>query len=104
MFEGLVGGAGCVGGQQKEWMGCFLDNLGAFGINVDQWTTAAQDEGEWRKAAEQGAARFMAEWIAAEKASAGLRHIVVCPNMTGRIKERTVQSMRARAGSFAIID
>ena len=31
---------------------CFLDNLKAFGINTDQWTTAAQDEGEWRKTVE----------------------------------------------------
>ena len=40
-----MGGAGCVGGQEKEWMGCFLDDLRAFGINADQGTTAAQDEG-----------------------------------------------------------
>ena len=33
-------------GQEKEWIGCFLDDLRAFGINGDQWTTAAQDEGE----------------------------------------------------------
>ena len=46
MFVGMVGGAGCVGGQEKEWMGCFLDDLSAFGINAEQWTTAAQDEGE----------------------------------------------------------
>ena len=46
MFLKLVGGAGCVGGQEKEWMRCFLDYLRAFGINADQWTTAAQDEGE----------------------------------------------------------
>ena len=48
-------------------MGCFLDDLRAFGINADQWTTAAQDEGEWRSKAEQGAEYFMAKWIAAEK-------------------------------------
>ena len=54
MFVEMVGGAGCVGGQEKEWMGRFLDDLGAFGINADQWTTAAQDEGEWRRTAEQG--------------------------------------------------
>ena len=54
MFGELVGGAGCLGGQEKEWMGCFLDDLRAFGINADQWTTAAQDEGEWRRTAEQG--------------------------------------------------
>ena len=42
----IGGGAGCTRGQKKEWMGCFLDDLRAFGINADQWTTAAQDEGE----------------------------------------------------------
>ena len=26
MFGEMVGGAGCVGGQEKEWMGCFLDD------------------------------------------------------------------------------
>ena len=45
MFGEMVGGAGCVGGQEKEWMGRFLDDLRAFGINADQWTTAVQDEG-----------------------------------------------------------
>ena len=57
----LVGGAGCVEGQEKEWMGCFLDDLRAFGINADQWTTAAQDEGQWRRTAKQGAEHFMAK-------------------------------------------
>ena len=46
MFGELVGGAGCVGVQEKEWTGCFLDDLRAFGINADEWTTAAQDKGE----------------------------------------------------------
>ena len=46
-------------------MGCLLDDLRASGINVDQWTTAAQNEGGWRKTT---------KWIAAEKARTGLRH------------------------------
>ena len=71
MFGELVGGVGCVRGQGKEWMGCFLDDLRVFGINIDQWTTAAQDEGGWRKKAEQGAERFMAKLIS----TAGLRHV-----------------------------
>ena len=104
MFGELVGGAGCVGGQEKEWMGCFLDNLKAFGINADQRMTAVQDEGEWRRTAEQGAEHFMAKWIAAEKARAGLRHAVVCPNVTGRTRERMAQSKRARADSLALVD
>ena len=49
MFGELVGGAGCVRDQEKEWMECFLDDLNAFGINAKQWTTAAQNEGEWRR-------------------------------------------------------
>ena len=98
------GGAGCVGGQEKEWMGCFLDDLRVFGINADQRTTAAQDEGEWRRTAEQGTEHFMAKWIVAEKAKAGLQHAVVCPNVTGRTKKRIVQNKRARAGSLTLAD
>ena len=104
MFGEMVGGAGCVGSQEKEWMGCFLDDRRAFGINADQRTTAAQDEGEWRRTAEQGAEHFVAKWIVAEKTKAGLRHAVVCPNVTGRAKERIAQSKRARAGSLALVD
>ena len=65
---------------------------------------AVQDEGEWRRTAEQGAEHFMAKWIAAEEARAGLRKTVVCPNVTGRTKERIAQSKRAHAGSFALVD
>ena len=104
MFGELVGCAGCVGGQEKEWMGCFLDDLRAFGINTDQWTTAAQDEGEWRRTAEQGTGRFMAKWIVANKVRAGLRHALVYPNVTGRTKDRIAQSKRIRASSLAIVD
>ena len=61
-----MGGAGCVGSQGKEWMGCFLNDLRAFGINADQRATAAQSEEEGRRTAGQGAERFMTELIAAE--------------------------------------
>ena len=104
IFGEMMEGAGCVGGQEKEWMGYFLDDIRAFGINADQWTTAAQDEGEWRRTAEQRAEHFMAEWIVAEKSKAGLRHAVVCPNVTGKTKKRISQSKRARAGSLALVD
>ena len=52
-------------------MGCSLDDLRAFGINADQWTTAAQDQGEWGKTAGQGAERFMVKLIAAEDIRVG---------------------------------
>ena len=104
MFGELVGGAGCVGGQEKGWMGYFLDDLRAFGVSANQWTPAAQDEGERPRTAEQAAEHFMAKWIAAEKAGDGLRHAVVCPNVTGRTKERTAQSKRTRVGSLDLVD
>ena len=87
-------------------MGCFPDDLGAFGINADQWTTttAAQDEGGWRRTAEQGAERFMAKLIAAEKAGAGVRHAMVCSNVTGKTKHRIAQSKRARPDSLTTVD
>ena len=47
VFGELIKGAGCVGGQGKEWTGYLLDDLRDFGINADQWTTAAQDV-SWR--------------------------------------------------------
>ena len=67
-------------------MGCFLDDLRAFSINAEQWTTAAQDEGEWRRTAEGGT--FHDEMDRCREAKAGLRHAVVCPNVTGRTKKR----------------
>ena len=85
-----------MGDQEKEGMGYFLDDVRAFGINADSWTTAAQDEGEWRSTAEQGMESFMAKGIVAEKAKAGLRNAVVCPNVTGRTKLRIAQK---QAGS-----
>ena len=85
-------------------MGCFLDDLRAFGINAKQWTTAAQDKRKQRKTAEQGAESFMAKWIDAEKVRAGLRHAVVYANVTGRTEERIAQSKLSRAGSLAIVD
>ena len=45
----------------------------------------------------------MAKWIAAENVRAGLRKIRICPNVTGRVKDRIAQSKLARAGSLAII-
>ena len=46
MFGELVGGAVSSGGQEKEWMGCLLDDFRVFSIDPDMWMIAAQDEGE----------------------------------------------------------
>ena len=39
-----------------------------------------------------------------EKAKAGLRYAVVCPNVTERTKDRIAESKRARAGLFALVE
>ena len=54
--------------------------------------------------AKQGAEIFMTKWIAAERARAALRHAAICPNVTGRTKERVAQSKRARTGLLAAVD
>ena len=46
----------------------------------------------------------MMKWIAAEGARAALQHAVICPNVTGRTKERVAQSKRARTGLLATVD
>ena len=46
----------------------------------------------------------MAKWVTAEKVNGALQHAVVCPNVTGRTKERIAQNKRARAGSLPIVD
>ena len=99
------GGRGLRGGAGKRVGRVFPGRPQSFrGINADQWTTAVQDEGECRKTSKQGAERCMSKWIAAAKVRAGLRHAVVCPNVTGSTKDRIAQSKRVRARSFAIVD
>ena len=55
MFGELVGGAVSSGGQEKEWMGCLLDDFRVFGIDPEKWTIAAQDEGECHRKSKQRA-------------------------------------------------
>ena len=45
MFGELVGDAASAGGQEKESMGCLLDDFRVSGIDPDKWTIAAQGEG-----------------------------------------------------------
>ena len=52
LFGKVMGGAGCVGGQENEE--CILDDLRAFSIKANQWTTVAQGEGECRKTRNKG--------------------------------------------------
>ena len=102
MFGELVGGAGCVGGQEKEWMGCFLDDLRAFDINIGgrlqprtRGNGAERRNILWRNYGEMDHYRGSQGWTTACSRK---------PNMTGRTKERIAQSKRVRAVSLAFVD
>ena len=95
---------GLRGGPGKRVDGVFPERSQSFRHQCRPVDDCSPGRGGWRRTVEQGAERFMAKWTAAEKARAGLRHEVVCSNVTGRTKERIAQSKRARAGSLAIVD
>ena len=99
-----VGGCGLCGGPGKIVHGIFPGRP----QNVRYQRRPVNDCNPERvRMAQNGGTRaehFMVKWIVAEKAKAGLRHAVVCSNVTGRTKERIAQSKRARAGSLVLVD
>ena len=98
------GGRGLRGGAGKRVDGVFPGRPQSLRHQRRPLYDCSPGRGEWCRTAEQGAEHFIAKWIVAEKTKAGLRHAVVCPNVTGRTKKRIAQSKRARAGSLALID
>ena len=76
----------------KSVDGVFRGRPQSFRYQTEQWTTAAWDEGEWRKTAEQRAGHFIATLIASDKYRDGPRCAVVCSIVTGRTKDRIAQS------------
>ena len=92
-----MGGA-AVGGQEKEWMGCFLDNFRAFGINADQWTTAAQDEGGWRRTAEQDEGRNIS-WRDVDRCRENQGWTTVCSGMPERDGKNQEEGSPKQSGS-----
>ena len=84
-------------GYENKWIGCFLDDLRAFGINVDQWKAPAQDE-------RYGAGRQNKGRNISWRNGTLQRKPAYARNVTGRTKERIAQSKRTRAGSLAVVD
>ena len=82
--------------QLRKMMGVIVVVCAAFGLTVSEAKTEIMCLRT--KGMTESTATFMAKWIVAEKAKAGLRHAVVCPNV------RIAQSKRARAGSLALVD
>ena len=65
MFGELIAGKGQerqFNGRHKDWLRCLSENMKAFGIESEGWTTRARDEVEWHRCVEQGAKRFFADW------------------------------------------
>ena len=82
------GGCGLRGGPGKKVDGMFPGRSQSFRYQRRPLDDCSPGRVEWRKTAEQGAERFMAKWIAAEIVRVGLRHVLVCPSVTGRTNER----------------
>ena len=79
------GGRGLCGGPGKRVDGVFPGRPQGFRHQAPtSGRLQSRTGGGWSRTAEQGVEHFMAKWIVAEKAKAGLRHAVVCPNVTGK--------------------
>ena len=97
-------GRGLCGGPGKREDGVFSGRPQSFRHQRRPVDDCSPGRGGMARTAEQGVEHFMEKLTAAEKTKAGLRHAVVCPNVTGRTNERIAQSKRARAGSLALVD
>ena len=98
------GRRGLCGGPGKRVDGVFPGRLQSFRHQRRPVDDCTPGQGGMAQNGRTRAEYFIAKWIAAEKARAGLRHAVVYPNVMGRTKERIAQSKRARAGSLALVD
>ena len=98
------GGCGLRGGAGKIMDGVSPGRPQSFRYQRRPVDDCRPGQGEMRKTTEEGAERVITKLIVAEKAIAGLRNAVVCPNVTGRTKKRIIsRSKRVRAGLLTII-
>ena len=77
MFGELIAGVGQerqFNGRHKDWPRCLFEDMKAFGIESEGWTTRARDEVEWHSCAEQGAKRVFADWCQRKDAETAKRH------------------------------
>ena len=103
MFGEMVGGAGCVGGQEKRVDGVFPGRPQSFRHQRRPVNDCSPGRGRMAQNGRTRGGTFHGKMDRCSKTKAGLRHAVVCPNVTGRTKERIAQSKRARAGSLALL-
>ena len=108
MFRELVGRAGCVRTRKKSGWGVFwtISELSASTPTSGRLLQPRARGGDAGRRNKARGGTFHGEMDRCrESHMAGLRHAVVCPNVTGRAKKRIAQSKRAhRADSLAIVD
>ena len=73
MFGELVGGKGCSGGQEKDWMAHLKEDMSVFGMKFEGWRKVAQKAGRWFRRVEEGAELFMRKWHETERRKAAER-------------------------------
>ena len=91
-----------LGGTGKRVDGISLEATSELSVSTPT-NGRLQPRTRWNGAKWRNKGRNVAKWIVAEKVRAGVRHRVVCPKVTGRIKDRIAQTKRARAGLLVII-
>ena len=67
MFGEPVGGKGCSGGQETDWMAHLNEHISVLGIKFKGWREAAQKAGRWFRRVEEGAELFMRNWHEKER-------------------------------------
>ena len=64
----LVGGKGCSGGQEKDWMVHLKKDMSVLGTKFEGWRKNAQKAGRWFRRVEEGAESFiMRKWHDAQR-------------------------------------
>ena len=66
VFGELVGGKGCSGEQDTDWMVHLKEDMSAFGMKFEGWRKAAQKAGKWFGRVDKGAESFLRNWHIAE--------------------------------------
>ena len=98
------GGRGLCGGPEKRVDGVFSGRPQSFRHQRRPVNDCSLGRGWMAQNARTRGGTFNGEMNRCRGNKGWLRHAVVCPHVTGRTKEGTAQSKRARAGSLALVD
>ena len=100
----IGGGRGLCRGAGKRMNGVFPERPQSFRHQRRPVDDCSPGRGGMAQNGRTRCGTFHRETDRCRKTKARLRHAVVCPNVTGRAKERIAQSMQIRAGSVALVD